>query len=288
MPLRDESKYFVKVDNEPPEVTEIREKILNTFNELVFIDEGHKYYLHDEELMSVSVFASQFEEEFNSIQKAIDYAEKHGNTPEYWLDQWKFTNLKATMSGTQVHAYGEGLAWLKLGCPDNIPNDKKYQYIVNKNWLVPTRPKEESALNFWNEFPENLWVVLPETKVYTSAGNIKYKTNFAGTFDLLCYYKHPKDDSKSGLIVLDYKTNGEIYKEYSRKNNKMLYYPFDELYQEPFGVYTIQLNCYSTCLEDIGLKVIGKRLIWLKDDGTYELIPIDNKTDKIRNIIIKK
>lgn len=286
MPLRNEDKYRVKVIGEPQEVTDIRNKILDTFDNLVFIDEGHKYFLGDKELISVSSFVSQFEEEFDSVQKAIAYAEKNGETPEYWLDQWKFTNLKATISGTQVHSYGESLAWLHMGHPENITDDNKYKYIADKNWLIPTRTKEEAALKFWNEFPDNMWVVLPETKVYTSANpNIQYNKNFAGTFDLLVYFKHPTDDSKSGLIIMDWKTNRELYKEYSRTNHKMLYYPFDDLYDEPFGGYTIQLSAYNLCLKDIGLKVLGRRIIWLKDDGTYEIIPTTDKTDLIKKII---
>lgn len=286
MPLRNEDKYRVKVIGEPQEVTDIRNKILDTFDNLVFIDEGHKYFLGDKELISVSSFVSQFEEEFDSVQKAIAYAEKNGETPEYWLDQWKFTNLKATISGTQVHSYGESLAWLHMGHPENITDDNKYKYIADKNWLIPTRTKEEAALKFWNEFPDNMWVVLPETKVYTSANpNIQYSKNFAGTFDLLVYFKHPTDDSKSGLIIMDWKTNRELYKEYSRTNHKMLYYPFDDLYDEPFGGYTIQLSAYNLCLKDIGLKVLGRRIIWLKDDGTYEIIPTTDKTDLIKKII---
>lgn len=287
MPLRNEDKYKIKVDGEPLEVTKIREKILDTFNELVFIEEGHKYFLHDKELISVSAFVSQFHEEFDSELKAKAYAEKNGETPEYWLNEWKFKNLKATVTGTQVHAYSESLSWLKMGHPENITEDNKYKYIPEKNWLIPTRPKEEAALKFWNEFPENLWVVLPETKVYTSANpKIQYNKNFAGTFDLLCYYKHPTNDEKSGLIIMDWKTNKDLYNEFAKSHNKMMYYPFDDIYDEDYGHYIIQLNAYQTCLEDIGLKVIGRRIIWLKDDGSYELVPIKNITDKIRKIIL--
>lgn len=284
MPLRDESKYLIKVDGEPQEVTEIREKILTSFNELEFVEEGHKYFLKGQELSSVSVFAHQFEEEFNAEEKAIAYSEKHGETPEYWLDQWRFNNLKATVKGTQCHSFGESISWIKMGHPENIVSDQIYKYVEDKGWLIPTRPQEISVLKFWEEFPfETMHIVLPETRVYTDVD--KYSTNYAGTFDLLCYFKHPIDDSKSGLILLDYKTNSDIYKQYSRDKNKMMYPPFLDLYQEPFGTYTVQLNCYQIPLEDMGLKVIGRRIIWLKDDETYQIIPVNNVTEKIRNFI---
>lgn len=65
----------------------------------------------------------------------------------------------------------------------------------------------------------------------------------------------------------------------------MLYPPFDDLYDESLGLYTLQLSCYQIPLEDIGLKVIARRIIHLKDDGTYELIAVPNVTDKLRKIL---
>jgi len=271
MPKRDESTYSIVVPGEPQEVTEIREKILSSFTGLVFVDEGHKYFLGDTELSSVSSIASEYEHEFDEVAQSISYAERHGETPEYWRDQWKFTNLKATVTGTQVHSYAESLAWLQIGHPENITDDNKYKYIPEKNWLIPTRHKEEAALKFWKEFPENMHVVLPETRVY----NIGEKIKYAGTFDLLVYYQNQAKPDKSGLMILDWKTNADIYKDFSRMKNKMLYPPFDKMYDEPFGAYTLQLTLYNLALEKIGLKVIGRRIVWLKDDGTFEIVPVD-------------
>ena len=59
MPLRDQDKYLITVKGEPKEVSDIRKKILNSFSDLVFIDEGHKYFLHEKELISVSSFVSE-------------------------------------------------------------------------------------------------------------------------------------------------------------------------------------------------------------------------------------
>ena len=280
MPLRNQDKYLIHVENEPPEAYEIRKKILETFDGLEFIDEGHKYFLNNIELQSVSNVVSAFESEFDTERKAIEYAEKNGETPEYWKDIWKFKNLKATTTGTAVHSYAESLAWLHVGYTENITDDNKYKYISDKGWLIPTRPKEDSALNFWNNLPENLYVVLPETRVF----NIGDKLKYAGTFDLLCYYDSPTDKSKSGLIVFDYKTNADLYKDFSRTHNKKLKQPFEDLFDEPYGGYTIQLSLYTIALEKIGLKTIGRRLIWLKEDGTYEIIPTKYMKNELLSI----
>lgn len=197
------------VEGEPKEVTKIRNKILKEFSDLEFIEDGHKYFLNGKQLPSVSEVTHRFkvEEDFNII--AERYAEKHGETPQYWLDKWKFNNLRATTTGTLVHAYGESLGWLRNGHPELITPENQCKYIKDKDWLIPTRPKEEAVLKFWDEVfkDENTYFVLAETKVYTGKNKLltDLKEDYAGTFDLLWYYKHPTDDSKSGLIILDYK-----------------------------------------------------------------------------------
>ena len=55
----------LKDNPEPKEVKEIRDKILSSFDKLEFIEEGHKYFLHNDdgtttELKSVSETIHQF------------------------------------------------------------------------------------------------------------------------------------------------------------------------------------------------------------------------------------
>ena len=157
----------IVVPNEPSEVTEIRNKILTEFKDLVFEEEPHKYYLNGVELPSVSHVTHQFSVPFDSDTVAENYAEKHGMTKEYWLDQWKFNSLKATTSGTLTHSYGESLGWLRNGHPELITEENKCKYVKEKNWLIPTRKKEEAILKFYDELNDNLHFVLAETKVYT-------------------------------------------------------------------------------------------------------------------------
>ena len=276
------------IKGEPKEVTDIRNKILTEFKDLTFIEEGHKYFLNGQQLPSVSEVTHGFcQYPFDEQAQSIAYAEKHGETPQYWLDQWKFTNLKATTSGTLVHEYGESLGWLKNGHPELITESCKTKYVKNKNWLIPTRPKEEAVLKFYNELNPNLHFVLAETKVYTGKNKelTNLKQDYCGTFDILFYYKDPVDDERSGLCIFDFKTNKELTKDYSRENGKMLLAPFGDYYEEPLSYYTAQLSCYQIPLEDIGLKIIARRIVWLRDDGTYELLPLQDVTDRLREVL---
>ena len=57
---------------------------------------------------------------------------------------------------------------------------------------------------------------------------------------------------------------------------------------EPQGEENIQRSGGAVWLEDSGLNVIGKRIIWLKEDGTYDIVEVGNEENKIREIITKK
>lgn len=278
----------IKVEGEPKEVTKIRNKILKEFNDLVFVEEGHKYFLNGEQLPSVSEVTHKFSQyPFDSEERAVAYAEKNGETPQYWLDKWRFTSLKATTSGTLTHEYGEGLGWLRNGHPEFLPDSCKPKYIKDKGWLIPTRPKEEAVLKFYDELHPNLHFVLAETKVYTGKNPklTNLQQNYCGTFDILFYYKDPNNDENSGLCIFDFKTNKDLRKDFSRENGRFLLPPFGDLYEESLSFYTLQLSCYQIPLEDIGLKVIARRIVWLKDDGTYELLPLQDVTDRLREVL---
>lgn len=278
----------IVIEGEPKIVTEIRHKILDTFKDLIFIEEGHKYYLNGKDIPSVSSVAHKFQPPFDDESAAERYAINHGETKEYWLSKWKFNNLRATITGTLVHAFGESLGWMRGGHPELITDECKCKYIAERNWLIPTRPKEEAIIKFMDDLPKSYHLVLNEARVYSGLNKDadKNPTNqYCGTFDMLYYYDGDGDPSKAGLVIFDYKTNKDLYKEYNRKVGKMFYPPFENLYDESYSAYVLQLNLYQIPLEDIGLKVLARRIIWLRDDGTYEKISLPNVTEKLRKVV---
>lgn len=272
---------------EPSFITRDRQLILDTFKDLVFVEEGHKYYRNGQLLPSVSEVTHKFKPEFDVEKTAKKYSEKHGRTPEYWMDQWKFTNLKATTTGTLVHEYGEGMFWLRLGRPDKLPESVRTKYIQDKGWLIPTRPKEDAVLKFHKEMSQFDYPVLAETKVYNNFNPkaAPMRTSYCGTFDILYYRDNQIDPKSSGYIIKDYKTNRELYSDFSRSHGKMCLAPFGELPDEAFSMYTLQLSCYQIPLEDLGLNIVGREIIWLRDTGEYEVIPVPDVTIKLRNLL---
>ena len=78
-----EVKERLKNNPEPKEVGEIRNLIINSFNKLEFIENGHQYFLHNEdgtkcELQSVSATIHEFEPFVDWDEKAEGCALKEG------------------------------------------------------------------------------------------------------------------------------------------------------------------------------------------------------------------
>ena len=275
------SKYY-----DLPEIQEIREKIVETYtNKLIFLEGPHEYYLDGVQYMCVSdvthkykpVTGEQMAENcVKKWQKDQDPSYKYyGLTKEEILAQWAVKSGHACEFGTEVHAFGESMFYYMIGEPEKIlPEcaDKFRDGIPH-----PTSLHEEAVVKFWEDIPETFVPVLAETKVFNRNG-----TPYAGTFDILFYYVDEKNPRKSGLVIFDYKTNEDLYKNF--RGQKLLW-PFNDMLDMSYSYYTLQLGCYQVPLENLGYKVIGRRLIWLRPDGTYDSVKVNGVSDRIREAL---
>lgn len=130
--------------------------------------------------------------------------------------------------------------------------------------------------------------MLNETKVYSGKNpdaDKNLKELICGTFDMLYYYDGDRDPSKAGFVILDYKTNACLTNDYNRKFHKTLLPPFDDMVEEDLSLYTIQLRLYALMLEDIGVSVIDRKIVWLNNEGDYEIIPVNDVSNKLRMVL---
>jgi replicative DNA helicase len=86
-------------------------------------------------------------------------------------------------------------------------------------------------------------------------------------------------------LIVTHNTNKDLTNEYNRTYGNMLLPPFDNMYDESLSHYKIQLNLYALALEQLGYKMAYKIIVWLKEDGTYEKIPVGDITEQLRHII---
>ena len=274
---------------EPDEVKEIRENIKNSFRRLEFQEGPHKYYVHNDdgsttELPSVSGICHQFEPEADWDAIKARYAVKNGYTVEEVTRMWHETNIQSTNRGTQTHLYGECLMHVFQGDFD-VCEAMKMRY--EDGYFIPYAPKEESVMAYYTDIykmfyddsvKSKMYPVMPESQIYMfEDGPVKQR--YAGTFDILHAFK--ARDGKWKLIVHDFKSNGSLTSEFNRAKGNMMLPPFEEFWDEPLGHYSAQLSLYQLGLQQLGYEVVDRKLIWLKEDGTYQKIPVPDVTDKL-------
>lgn len=280
------NKMF-SVPGEPTIVADVRRHVLSEFQGLEFYEEDHHYVLNGQSLPSVSNVAHRFvREPFNEQLQAARYAERHGETAQYWIQQWRQNSFRATTLGTKTHAYGESLGYLRAGLPERICPSIQTQYMPEYGFLAPIHPKEEAVLKFMNEMPSSMHLVLNEARVYSGKNPCQERNlteRIAGTFDML-YYQDGTDGQPQGFVILDYKTNANLASEYNRKYGKMLREPFNAMTEEDLSLYTIQLSLYALMLEDIGIPIISRRIVWLKD-SEYQIVPLQNLSEQLRQVL---
>lgn len=278
----------LKRNPEPKEVAEIRNNILNSFNKLEFIEEGHKYYLHHEDgatesLKSVSATCHQFEQENDWDEIAKNYAIKHNMTVEQVKRKWHENNIRATNNGTSVHLYGEMMMHFCMGNVDKICDVIKPQY--EDGYLIPLGKKQEAIMHYYEDLMkiDSIYPVIPETQIYTGVNDtLHLKQNYAGTFDMLFAIKV---GGEWKLCVHDFKTNSSLSSSYNRSKGIMMKTPFDDLVDEAQSHYTLQLSCYELGLRQLGYDVIDRRLIHLKDDGTYDKVALPSVVDRLKETL---
>lgn len=275
------------IPSEPAIVADARSRILSAFANLEFFEDEHRYMLNGRELPSVTnVIHRYISKPFDEQRQAKRYAERHGETPEHWICQWRQNAFRARALGTKTHAYGESLGYLRAGLPERICPEILPQYMSECNYLAPLHPKEEAVLKFITDMPASMHLVLNEAMVHSGMNprpDMNLKEQIAGTFDML-YYNDGTNGKAEGFIILDYKTNANLTNEYNRKCRRMLRPPFGNMTDEDLSLYSLQLSLYALMLQDIGIPVIARCLVWLRD-ADYQLIPLPDLTQSLRQTI---
>lgn len=231
-------------------------------SDLVFDSEQHRYHLSNgRELPSVSDIVKYYAP-FDTLACAQGCAKnpKHplyGKSVEEILQIWEKNRDESAEAGTAVHEFAEACYLAKRGRVGEI--DPKYAGRLSENGLEASCPKEEAAALWWDSLDLNRYALIAkETRIVNPV------LNYAGTFDLLLY------DRQRGFYVLrDYKTNKELFKAYGK-----LLPPLSVIPSSDHGKYTLQQNMYKIQLENIGIRVGEMKLIWLKEDATFEEVEI--------------
>lgn len=273
-----------KRNPEPIEVIQMREHILDNFKNLEFIEEGHKYFIHNEdgsvdEPISVSGLVKEFEPYIDWDLKAEQKAKKEGVDLSVIKRRWEENNVKATNSGSIHHAYGEEL--MKFIMNPNIELNPLIAKQYEKGYLIPSCPKQEAISSYWEDLIniDEMYPLIPEVKMYMPKDNkFGIKKLYCGTADITFAIKYKGEWC---IIIHDYKSNASLTNEYAISKNQMMLGPFSDFVDQNKSHYAIQLSAYSLMLMNLGYKVIDRKLIWIKNDGSYEKVQLPDVTQTL-------
>ena len=265
-----------------------RQLLEDKFGNIQFIEEGHEYFIENEKYTPVSTVISEYEQPFDEDKVAENYARKNHRTKADVLKEWKFKNLKSTIGGSRVHEFGESYTNMVAGFPEKICEANRKQYVDCRGemMLIPTFPKESAVKKFYDEKNGYLIPVGAEFKLSTRYMGDRVR-KICGTCDLLFYEEDPLF-GEGQFVLADWKTNASLTNDYKRKNGICMKFPFDNMIDDALSHYTLQFNLYRRMLESVGVKIGDMRLIWLKEDGDYEIIKIGKLSDSILDRVLAK
>lgn len=234
----------------------------------------HVYRLHGREVPSVSEVVGRYAP-FNSEAMARKCAGTRDPKSRYYgmdvqsiLAMWEEKRDRSAEAGTAVHAFGEACFLHMTGHGDSIEEQFRDR-LDGRGGLVALSGKEEAAARWWASLDwERYVVVAKETRLVNPV------LDYAGTFDLLVF------DTRTGTFVIkDYKTNEDLFKWYG----EWLSGPFHRILKNnDEGRYTLQQNLYRIQMANIGLPVSAMELIWLKEDGSFQEVPLRDYDRLIR------
>lgn len=228
-------------------ISNIIENILYFFSELEFEEENHRYTYHNQILPSVSGKIDDFVEktDWNKIAESI--AKRNNRNIEDVFKEWNNKKVFGCERGTDVHEYAEQ--------PVKIEQRRIEDKAVNK---------------FWEELPERYILIAKELRM------VHKFLMYCGTTDLVLY-----DTYTNTIIIVDYKTNEDLFKNFKGKRLKA---PFDFLEECPYNKYQIQLSYYQMLIQQIkGLQVSERWIVYFKEDN-YSIYKTEDYTPELINV----
>jgi len=235
---------------------EINEELKSKFSNLKFNEKKHEYYVDGRSLTPVTNVAKKFSVEFDVEYHSRRIAERDGLTQDEVKKQWKEIGDNAADLGTNVHNFGERYV--------------QAVYFGEAISVVPENNKENAIIKYWKSLPMFLYPVSTELRMYSE------KYGYAGTCDVLLF------NSLTGKFIIDdYKTNEKLFDDY----NQTMHPPFDYLPNNNFNIYQLQLSLYRIMLEDMGYGIENTRIVWLKSDGSFEILQTNDFSKMLREVL---
>lgn len=241
---------------------DIPNSLFTTFNDVVYHDEPHKYYLDNKELISVTTLIHRYQEEFDEDYWSNYKATEFNLTPELIVRAWNFINKKGTMKGSAIHDYAENLFLNKIF---KYPKEE----ILKEFGFDPIWDEYQITKNhidkFHNDVRGKLIPIRTEMIVYDKQSLI------GGMLDMLFYNVRFNE-----FQIYDWKSN----KKLTRESDKHLLNDLFVLEDCDLVIYSLQLALYKLIIEkNTGIKLGKSYIVWYSHNNpTYEIIETKDMT----------
>lgn len=251
------------IENNIGHIDDALMRLRDSVQGLTFEPEEHKYMFAGKQIPSVSSVIERYAP-FDRMAVASGcsrnpHSEYYGMNVDNILSTWE----AVANAGTAVHAFGEACYLFTIGRESDI--EEQFRNRITAEGLAAESPKEEAVARWWAEQDWSRYApVAKETRIYNP------ELLYAGTFDLLLF-----DAQTRKFAIRDYKTNKDLFKWVS---GRWLGGQFNKVLKDnDEGKYTLQQNMYSIQLRNIGLDVDDIRLVWLKEDRSWQEVNIPNR-----------
>lgn len=264
----------------------VPDKLFTTFNEVEYHDEPHKYYLGDQQLISVTTILHRYQEEFQEDYWSRYKAEEYVLSQKEVLRAWEFINKKGTMKGSIVHDYAENLFLNKV-----FPYPK--QQILDEFGFDPIfeeyKESKKHVDNFYKDVQGKLIPIRTEMIVYDRESLI------GGMLDMLFY-----NVRKKCFQIWDWKTNKKFTEEQKDENgektqnkntiagrNDKLSGILSGIPDNDMEIYSLQLAMYKYIIEkNTGIKLGDSYIVWFShNNDNYEIMKTKDRSFHIQMIM---
>lgn len=253
------------------EKTKYLKALNDAFGDFKFFPEDHHYEYKGERVgISVTKFYAQYENEFDpSIADRV--AKKEGKTTAEVLQEWENKNKFACEKGSAIHNFTQAL-WngAELSpmqfCSIEWRGVQDMCAIIDK--IAP------QSLNFYKDYENKLEHIADEFVI----GSREY--DIASCVDDLFVNK-----LTGGLVMVDYKTNTDIYK--NDKYAKKMKPPLDHLKDTTLNHYALQVSIYKFLIETYtDLKVDEMFIVWFSENNeNYEILEVPYLKKEVKEIL---
>lgn len=198
---------------------------------------------------SCTTFLKNFEEPFDAVNISINYAKKHGETPEFWQAQWKEKGRDSAEKGTEYHSLRENEFEERAKNGEKVFMNK---LVDGVKYSIDDLAKLQVGIHS---------EVIVFSEKYGIAGQIDKLEIFEDkTFDILDFKTVKKLDFKS---FYNPKTGGHKY----------MYHPINHLHSCNYVKFCLQTGIYAMFLEDVGFKCKELAIEEVKNNNKIHILP---------------